>query len=607
MKKGDYVRIATITNFAYISTVVLTLASGVALFTASNAERAERQAIAHSRVSDTLVDELERDAYALTDLAREAVVRRQPEQIDAWRQQLDADIKLEDRLVQLRDRDATTDEILILRDGLKVLRELEDEQRQAIEAVELGKANEAIEIVFGQQYEDQLGQAENRFAHFRSLSDQRTDSVIAEATQLSQRLRTLSEVMVGLTALLFLFVLGFIIKHRILRPVVTLSDVVNRLATQDYAVETPVLAQVDEIGDMAQAIHIFRENGLARQRLEQERDAEWASRTLLARMTQRLQGCDSYSAIIRVVSRFAPRIIPDMGGRLYILDTRTNRMKSAARWLLPPGDDAPFTPDACWALKRGQLHCPSRDSVDMPCDHIVPEIAARAICVPLIAQNKTIGLLTFDQPDQDKEPPYAYLELMAETLALALANQGLRDTLTEKAAHDPLTGLRNRLNLEETLRAMIDLAMSNNSCLSCLMLDIDYFKKLNDSHGHEAGDKVLREIAQLLVETLGDRGTAFRYGGEEFLIMLPDTTETEARKLAEQLLQNVITHPILYESHNIGPVSVSIGLATWPQHARATNLIRAADLALYLAKERGRGQIVVARAGGPTTSAGVGS
>ncbi len=369
--------------------------------------------------------------------------------------------------------------------------------------------------------------------------------------------------------------------------------------------ETPVLAQVDEIGDMAQAIHIFRENGLARQRLEQERDAEWASRTLLARMTQRLQGCDSQSGIIRVVSRFAPRIIPDLPGRLYILDARTNRMKSATRWLLPAGEDAPFLPDACWALKRGQLHCPSRDSVDMPCEHIVPELAARAICVPLIAQNKTIGLLTFDQPDQAKEPPYAYLELMAETLALALANQGLRDTLTEKAAHDPLTGLRNRLNLEESLRSMIDMAMTSNSCLSCLMLDIDYFKKLNDSHGHEAGDKVLREIAQLLVETLGDRGTAFRYGGEEFLIMLPDTTEENARKLAEQLLHNVLTHHILYESHDIGPVSVSIGLATWPQHARATNLIRAADLALYLAKERGRGQIVVARAGGPKNTGSV--
>ena len=598
-------RIATITNFAYVATVVLTLASGVALFTASNAERNEREVVAHSRVSDTLIDELEKDAYALTALAREAVVRRQPEQIDAWREQLEKDIKLEDRLVRFRDRNATTEEILILRDGMKVLRELEGEQRQAIDAVEAGNTDEAINIIFSPQYEEQLSQAEYRFAHFRSLSDQRTDAVIAEATELSQRLRTLSEIMVGITALLFLFVLGFIIKHRILRPVVTLSDVVNRLATQDYAVETPVLAQVDEIGDMAQAIHIFRENGLARQRLEQERDAEWASRTLLARMTQRLQGCDSHSGIIRVVGRFAPRIIPDMPGRLYILDSRTNRMKLAARWLLPPGEDAPFTPDACWALKRGQLHCPSRDSVDMPCEHIVAELAPRAICVPLIAQNKTIGLLSFDHPDQDKEPPYAYLELMAETLALALANQGLRDTLTEKAAHDPLTGLRNRLNLEESLRSMIDLAMTSNSCLSCLMLDIDYFKKLNDSHGHEAGDKVLREIAQLLVETLGDRGTAFRYGGEEFLIMLPDTSEEDARRVAEQLLHNVLTHHILYESHDIGPVSVSIGLATWPQHARATNLIRAADLALYLAKERGRGQIVVARAGGPKNQASV--
>lgn len=587
-------RIATITNFAYIATVVLTLSSGVALFTASNADRAERQAVAQSRVFDALTDDLERDAFALSDLAREAVVKRQPDNIKAWRQMLEQDVQFENHLLGLHDQGATSEEILILRDGLKVFDALEDEQRAAVTAVEAGNINDGMNIIFGQSYEDQLDQAEYRFAHFRSLSDQRTQSAIAQATELSQRLRTVSEVMVGLTALLFLFVLGFIIKHRILRPVVTLSDVVNRLATQDYAVETPVLAQVDEIGDMAQAIHIFRENGLVRQRLEQERDAEWASRTLLARMSQRLQGCDTHGGIVRVVGRFAPKIIPDMGGRLYILDARTNRMKCVTRWLLPPGEDAPFTPDACWALKRGQLHCPSRDAVDMPCEHIMPEIAARAICVPLIAQNKIIGLLTFDN-DQDKEPPYAYLELMAETIALALANQILRDTLTEKATLDSLTGLRNRHNLEETLRTLIDQSMANGTCLSCLMIDIDYFKKLNDSHGHEAGDKVLREIARLLQETLGDSGVAFRYGGEEFLVMLPDTTEADARKLAELLLHNVLEHHIFYESHDIGQVSISIGLATWPQHARATNLIRAADLALYIAKEQGRGQIVVAR------------
>ena len=122
--------------------------------------------------------------------------------------------------------------------------------------------------------------------------------------------------MVGLTALLFLFVLGFILKHRVLRPVVRLSDVVHRLASQDYAVETPNFNQIDEIGDMAQAIRIFRENGLARQRLERERDANWAIRELLARMTQRLQGCENFTDVINVAELFAPNIAPGVAGRL---------------------------------------------------------------------------------------------------------------------------------------------------------------------------------------------------------------------------------------------------------------------------------------------------
>ncbi|ANI82984.1 sensor domain-containing diguanylate cyclase [Kosakonia oryzae] len=591
-------RIATITNYAYIATVVLTLTSGVALFMASGAEHKERDTVAQSRTFDTLIDDLEREAFALSDMARDAVIKFTPETVQSWKTRLEQDVNLENRLVALRDSGASDEEILILRDGLTTLDQLEEEQRIAIEGVQNGKAVDGVNLLFSGSYEEKLEEAEYRFAHFRSLVDQRTQATIKEATTLSLRLRTLSEVMVGVTALLFLFVLGFIIKHRILRPVVTLSDVVNRLATQDYNVEAPVLAQVDEIGDMAQAIHIFRENGLARQRLEQERDKEWATRTLLARMTQRLQGCDTHSAIFRVVDRFAPQIIPEMGGRLYVLNTRTNRMKCVVRWGLPPGEDATFPAEHCWALKRGQLHSPGKDTVDMPCEHILPELASRAICVPLNAQNKSIGLLTFDNYTPGKEPPYAYLELLAETLALALANQILRDTLTERATYDSLTGLRNRYSLDETLRNMIDQAMVENSTLSCLMLDVDYFKKLNDQYGHEAGDKVLREMAKLITETLDENSIAFRYGGEEFLIILPGVDEAQAKIVAEALLHNVFNHHMLYESQDIGPVSVSIGLATWPRHARADNLVRAADLALYMAKEQGRGKIVVAKSAG---------
>lgn len=588
-------RIATITNVAYVATVLLTLSSGVALFMASSADRTERTAVEQRYAFDTLTEEVETEAFALSDLTRSVVINHNAEDIQALKAGFIDDDKLMKQLAGLKDAGASSEELLLLRDGVVVLKTLEDEQRAALAAVEQGKAADGVNIVFSADYEQQLNQARSGFERFRSLLDQRTKNAIAEATEDSQRLRTLSEIMVALTALLFLFVLGFIIKHRILRPVLTLSDVVNRLASQDYAVEAPVLAQVDEIGDMAQAIHIFRENGLARQRLERERDADWVTRNLLARMTQRLQGCDTRDSILKVITLFVPQIIPDMGGRLYMLDRRANRMVCATHWLSPSDDETPFTPDACWALKRGQLHSPTRDNVDIPCEHLPPEIAGRAICVPLIAQNNIIGLLTFENHVVEKEPPYTYLELIAETLALALANQKLRDTLTERAMFDSLTGLHNRYHLEETLRTLISRVEAKKSVLSCLMIDIDYFKRLNDTYGHEAGDKAIRETAHSIQRTLSESAIAFRYGGEEFLVILPDTDEDEASAIASRILVAVATQPMIYESHDIGPISVSIGLATWPVHARADNLIRTADLALYLAKERGRGQIVVAK------------
>lgn len=478
--------------------------------------------------------------------------------------------------------------------------ELEDEQQQAVEAVARGENERAMQLLFGVGYERELDKMDFQFAHFRSLLDQRTSAAIQQATDASMRLRTLSEIMVGLTALLFLFVLGFILKRRILQPVVKLSDVVNRLATQDYDVEAPLLQQVDEIGDMAQAIHIFRENGLARQRLEQERDADWAIRRLLSRMTQRLQGGESRHDIIELTRLFAPQIAPGLAGRLYVLDTRDNLMTCVARWLDVSGGDAAFTPDECWALRRGQMHSPGRDLVDIPCKHLSAVAATRAICVPLIAQNETIGLLSFEKINEDREPPYVYLELMAETLALALANQKLRDELIEKAMYDPLTGMRNRYHLEEALHACISQAEASGAPVSCLMIDIDYFKTLNDQYGHDAGDAALKEIARAMRATLSDTAQAFRYGGEEFLVLLPGMAEAQAHALATRLLHQVSGLSLRYNGQEIGPVSVSIGLATWPDHARRENLVKNADIALYLAKEMGRSRIVVANRLKPT-------
>ena len=585
-------RIATITNWAYGATVCLTIASGVAMLMASSAESVERQAVEQRYVFDQLTEEVEVDAWALSDLARLYVIKQDPAVAEEYRQKAETMVRIEHRLQKLKDAGASEEELALLHEGLQVADALQDEQQSAIASVGRGQQPQAIELLYGERYENELEQVQNQLDHFRQMLDRRTDAAIDDATVKSRGLRTLSEVMVGLTALMFLFVLGFILKRRVLRPVVRLSDVVNRLASQDYGVEAPDYRQIDEIGDMAQAIRIFRENGLARQRLEKERDADWAIRELLARMTQRLQGCESIEDVLNVARLFAPSIAPGIAGRIWLLEHDPWQMRCVAEWLDPQGDADPFHPDQCWAVRRGQSHPPVNGEPDIACYHLPDSSAPHALCVPLIAQGEAIGLLSFQNLTPEMAQSRAYLELMAEALGLALANQRLRDALLEKALFDPLTGLRNRHHLEDALRTQMNQAMHSGTPLSCLMIDIDYFKAINDRLGHDAGDQVIKSVAAIVQRAVSDKGMAFRYGGEEFLALLPGADEETAFTCASEIHTAVHNLTLRYELSEIGPVDVSIGIASYPQHAQGDNLLRAADVALYRAKELGRSRIV---------------
>jgi len=559
---------------------------------ASSAEKVERQAVEQRYVFDQLTEEVEVDAWALSDLARLYVIKQTPAVADEYRQKAASMVGVEHRLQKLKDAGASDEELALLHEGLSVADALQDEQQRAIASVNSGQQAQAIERLYGERYESELEQVQNQLDHFRQMLDRRTDVAIEDATAKSHALRTLSEVMVGLTALMFLFVLGFILKRRVLRPVVRLSDVVNRLASQDYAVEAPDYRQIDEIGDMAQAIRIFRENGLVRQRLEKERDADWAIRELLARMTQRLQGCESVEDVLNVARLFAPSIAPGIAGRLYLLEHAPWQMRCAAEWLNPQGEPDPFHPDQCWAVRRGQSHPPVNGEPDIACYHLPDSCAHHALCVPLIAQGEAIGLLSFQNLTPAMAPSRAYLELMAEALGLALANQRLRDALLEKALFDPLTGLRNRHHLEDALRTQMNQALHSGNPVSCLMIDIDHFKAINDRLGHEAGDQVIKNVAAIVQRAVSDKGMAFRYGGEEFLALLPGADEAAAFATASEIHTAVHGLALRYELSEIGPVDVSIGIASYPQHAQGENLLRAADVALYRAKELGRSRIV---------------
>ncbi|HCF8095232.1 TPA: diguanylate cyclase [Klebsiella oxytoca] len=585
-------RIATMTNWAYGITVALTLASGMAMLMASSADNAERRAVEQRQVFDQLSEEVESDAWALSDLARLYIIQKNQDVLREYRQQAQAIAGIEHRLVKLKDNGATAEELALLREGLQIADELQDEQQAALAQVARGEEKAAVSLLYGAAYEQELERVQTQLDHFRLMLEGRVNKIIAQATEKSRIWRTLSEVMVGLTALMFLFVLGFILKRRVLYPVVRLSDVVQRLASQDYAVETPQFTQIDEIGDMAQAIRIFRENGLARQRLEQERDADWAVRELLARMTQRLQGCESFEDVIKVAERFAPSIAPQIPGRLYILDTDPWQMRCVAQWLSPPQETDVFHPDNCWAVRRGLSHPPVNGEPDIACYHLTEPQANQSLCVPLIAQGEAIGLLSFSNVTAATAPSRAYLELMAEALGLALANQRLRNALLEKALFDSLTGLRNRHHLDDALHTQMNLAVRNGTPLSCLMIDIDHFKAINDNYGHEAGDLVIKNVAAIIQRAVRDIGMAFRYGGEEFLVLLGGTHEEAAMACATEIYHSVQRLTLRYGLAEIGQINVSIGIASYPQHTHSDSLLRAADAALYRAKELGRSRIV---------------
>lgn len=182
----------------------------------------------------------------------------------------------------------------------------------------------------------------------------------------------------------------------------------------------------------------------------------------------------------------------------------------------------------------------------------------------------------------------AQLEETVVDLQRALADaEGLRRELREQAIRDPLTGLFNRRFLEETLNHEVARAARAKSALSVVMLDLDKFKLLNDTFGHVAGDAVLRDVGQLLRENVRAADVACRYGGDEFIVVMPDTTLENATRKAGKLLDMF--------AHQSSPLGSSMGVVAYPQHGVAgTELLRAADVALYAAKQAGGGRIVVA-------------
>ena len=184
---------------------------------------------------------------------------------------------------------------------------------------------------------------------------------------------------------------------------------------------------------------------------------------------------------------------------------------------------------------------------------------------------------------------------VGEAISLALSNLKLRDTLRQQSIRDPLTGLYNRRFLEEYLVHEGVRATRKNRPLSVIMLDIDNFKRFNDTFGHDAGDAILRRMGLLLQGHVRESDIACRIGGEEFALLLPEAPLSIAFQRAENILETVRRMQVKHGGQVLGAITVSLGVAAFPKHGETPEaLIRAADRALYQAKEGGRNKLASA-------------
>ena len=343
------------------------------------------------------------------------------------------------------------------------------------------------------------------------------------------------------------------------------------------------------------ALHASNEElrALVEELKRREREA-----ALLGEMGDLLQSCQTPEEAYDVVGHHVPKLVGGYAGALFVTRDSRNVVEAVSTWGENPATEQVFAPGDCWALRRGRAHVVSGEG-GVLCRHVRPGASSGYVCIPLSAQGEMLGMLHLQRAAASASvacPPESAARLatdVSEHLALALANLRLREALENQAIRDPLTGLFNRRYMEETLERELRRAARGGTSLGVVMLDLDNFKRFNDTFGHEAGNTILREFGRLLASQIRDADIACRYGGEEFMLIIPEAPPEAVVERAEHILQSLKRMHVEHRGQPLATVSVSAGVAAYPgDGATVKDLTHSADQALYEAKKRGRARVV---------------
>ena len=317
---------------------------------------------------------------------------------------------------------------------------------------------------------------------------------------------------------------------------------------------------------------------------------------LINKMNESLQMCIKSKETYPRIRLYILESFPELNGALAIYNESNSMMEVVESWGNAQYLKPQFEAIDCFAIRSDSAIYTDDPIKNLICPHYLFPPQGGYICVPLNINNKILGAIYISAPN--KKPishhQQEFIITLANVIKLTLSNIKLRELLEEQSIHDPLTGLYNRRYLNEHLLLDLQYSIRTNNKLCVAMLDLDLFKNINDTFGHEAGDEVLKFLGKLLRTSFRISDLAYRFGGEEFLVVLRDTDTSSAVTCFKDIQKEISQANIKFQNQHLPKITVSVGIAIAPEQGDTVEaIIFAADQALYKAKALGRDRVEI--------------
>jgi diguanylate cyclase (GGDEF)-like protein len=311
----------------------------------------------------------------------------------------------------------------------------------------------------------------------------------------------------------------------------------------------------------------------------------------LSDMADMLYSCESEDEVYQVVTLTCSKLFPNMSGCICIIANSKNYVQMSSFWGDGRTGKEIFSQSDCWALRRGKVNLLSSGNLGMMCNHLIRPVSGAHLCVPLFGKGEVVGILHIYALEEISPEDQQIAEIIARTLGFALNNLSIKQRLTYDSLRDGMTQLFNQSYMETITEQRLAEAERSGQPLSIIFLDIDNFKSYNSRYGHVTANIVIQGLAKLLLKSIRSFDIPCRWGGEEFVILMPNMTLENLRKRVEQLRVDVEKMQLKDGDRILENITASFGIAVSEPGITVKDLLNRANQAMLEAKRTGKNRV----------------